>query len=467
MNSAAELWAVILDYIKLTFVDEQKKISPVAFQTWIRPLTLSELTAEDVAVLSAKNTFQVTTCSRYAPLLREAIEAVVGFPVTLRFVAEEAEEEKMLTLDEVDAENSYSLREELYAPESTTVRLTTNADASYTEGYTFDNFIVGSSNKFAHAAALAVAQNPAGPFNPLFIYGPSGLGKTHLLNAIKNEIRSKRPSYNIQMMKGVDFTNGIVDSIKNGTINDYHRAFQRVDVLLLDDIQFIAGKERTQEEFFHTFNRMYEAKKQIVLASDRPPKEIKALDERLRTRFEMGLLADIGYPDFETRVAIVRRKADSLNLDLSMEVCNFIANRLKSDIRQLEGVVKKMKIYSSLDGQASINLSLAQLAITDTLKEEKSDVDILDRIFEEVCRTYNVTPDDVRSKKRTMNISLARRVTMYVIRTVMEMSLPDIGKQFSRDHSTVIYNISEVEKERSVNPYFKSTVDDIIKNVKG
>jgi len=458
MESAAELWENVLLYVKQKFVDNEKKISGVAFDTWIKSLTFVSLDADDVAVLTAKSEWNVTTSSRYSPYLREAFENFMGFPVTIKILP--AVEE----IDDANDPNSYSLRE-LYAEPVKTDLLPQKPNEQYAESLTFGSFIVGQSNKFAHAACVAVAQNPAGPYNPLFIYGPSGLGKTHLLNAIKNEIHRNRPQYNILLMKGVDFTNGIVDSLKNGTINDYYRAFYKVNVLLVDDVQFIAGKERTQEEFFHIFNKLFEGKKQIVLASDRPPREIKALDERLRTRFEMGLIADIDFPDFETRLAIIHHKALSLQLVLPTEVCEFIAKRLKSNIRQLEGAVKKLKIYSSMDEHKSVNLTLAQLAVNDTLMEDNPRNDMPDKIFQEVCRLYGVSADDIRSKKRTTNIALARRVTMYVMRRVLELSLPDIGKEFSRDHSTVIYNIAAVEKEMEENSLFRGVIEDIIKNV--
>lgn len=463
MNSVAEVWTTVLDYIKERFVEKEAVISAVAYRTWICCLNMQSLSENDVVLLTAKSEFQIRTCSKYSHYIKVAFEEVLGFPVTLRMIPEITEE------DTYSANASYSLRRELYAtdePEPVKVNLAPTADSIYSGEFTFANFIVGSSNKFAHAAALAVAQNPAGPYNPLFIYGPSGLGKTHLLNAIKNEILKNRPTSKILIIKGVDFTNGIVEALKNGTINDYHRAFQQIDVLLVDDIQFIAGKERTQEEFFHTFNRLFEAKKQIVLASDRPPKEIHALEERLRNRFEMGLLADIQFPDFETRVAILRRKAESLNLNISPEICEFIANRLKSNIRQLEGTIKKLKVFSELDENATINISLAQIAVSDTLNEESPTVDTFEKILDEVCRIYTVSREEISSKKRTMQVSQARRVAMYIVRTVMEMSLPTIGNHFNRDHSTVIYSIKEVEEEMKENSYFKATVDDIIKNVK-
>ena len=466
MDSVSEVWTSVLDYIKKNFVEKDGKISEVAYKSWICCLNMQSLSENDIAVLSAKSDFQIRTSSRYSPYIKEAFEAVLGFPVGLRMIVEADGDDE----DDLPPERSYKLRRELYAadePAPVKVKLAPDADIVYSGQYTFSNFIVGSSNKFAHAAALAVAQNPAGPYNPLFIYGPSGLGKTHLLNAIKNEILFNRPAANILIIKGVDFTTGIVESLKNGTINDYHRAFSKVDVLLVDDVQFIAGKERTQEEFFHTFNRLYEAKKQIVLASDRPPKEIQSLETRLRNRFEMGLLADIQYPDFETRIAILQRKAESLDLSLPQEICEFIANRLKSNIRQLEGTVKKLKIYSDLDESAEINLSLAQLAVSDTLSEDAPEETSLQKIFGEVCRVYNVTEEDLKSKKRVMNVSQARKTAMYLVREIVEMSLPEIGKVFNRDHSTVIYAINEVEKEKDKNSFFRATLEDMEKNIKG
>lgn len=236
--------------------------------------------------------------------------------------------------------------------------------------FTFDTYIVGSSNKFAHAAALAVAANPAGAYNPLFIYGNSGLGKTHLLYAICNDIKKNRPDMTTLYIKGDDFTNELIDSIRKNTTSEFHQKYRRTDILLVDDIQFIAGKDSTQEEFFHTFNSLYEAKKQIVLTSDRPPKEIQTLEDRLRTRFEWGLIADIQPPDFETRIAIVKRKAESLDIKIPNEVCEYIAKKLKTNIRQLEGAVKKMKAHHLLGGEP-MGIHTAQIAISDILNNDQ------------------------------------------------------------------------------------------------
>ncbi len=463
MDSIKEVWDQVLSYINEEFIISQKRISDVAFKTWICCLQLHDLAGEghDEAVLTAHSDFQVRTASKYSSYLKEAFEAVLGFPVTLRLTVSPAAPAAPASGGE------FSLRS-LYAEDAAPAAPAQPAHApladELSEEYTFENFIVGQGNKFAHAASLAVAQNPAGLYNPLFIYGPSGLGKTHLLNAIRHEIHLNRPDLNILMIKGVDFTNDLVDAIQNGTVNEYNKTFLTVDVLLMDDIHFIAGKERTQEEFFHTFNRLYEAKKQIVLTSDRPPREMPTLEDRLRTRFEMGLLADIAYPDFETRLAIIRRKAKVLGITLPDDVCEFIANRLKSNIRQLEGTVKKMKIYNDLGGDPP-SISLAQIAIGDILSEDKPLPVTIEKIIDEVCRTYSITPVDIRSKKRTTQISNARKVAMYVIRQVTQLSLPSIGKEFNRDHSTVVYSLKDVTEEMERNQYFKATVDDIIKNV--
>ena len=265
--------------------------------------------------------------------------------------------------------------------------------------FTFDTFIVGPSNKFAHAASLAVASKPAALYNPLFIYGNSGLGKTHLLYAICNEISKTHPEMNILYIKGDDFTNEIIEAIRKGTTPEFRQKYRQADALLVDDIQFIAGKESTQEEFFHTFNTLYESKKQIVLTSDRPPKDIATLEDRLKTRFEWGLTADIQPPDFETRIAIIKRKAELLDLMIPDNVCEYIANKLKSNIRQLEGAVKKLKAYYLLEGKTP-SINTAQAAISDIINNDQPAPVTIEKIIEEVGRTFGVSPDDIRSGKR-------------------------------------------------------------------
>ena len=302
--------------------------------------------------------------------------------------------------------------------------------------------------------------------NPLFIYGASGLGKTHLLYAIRSEIRKNRPDYTIIYVKGDEFANEMIESIQDHTTPQFREKYRQADVLLVDDIQFIGGKESTQEEFFHTFNTLYEANKQIVLASDRPPKEIKTLEDRLRTRFEWGLLADIQTPDFETRIAIIRRKAQLMDISVPDDVSEYIANRLKTNIRQLEGAVKKLKAYKLLQG-TSPSIVIAQNAIRDILNDSQPVPVTVERIIAEVGRTYGISPQDIRSTKRNAQISSARQISMYIVREITQMSMSMIGEEFGgRDHSTVVYATQQVEKNMANDLRYKETVEDIIKNIR-
>lgn len=395
-------------------------------------------------VLSVRNDFICKIVSdRYLPLLREAFKSVLGFEVSVRLV--------------VPAAPAPDTGEEESGPPLPGGRY----------DLTFENFIKGSSNQFAYAAAQAVAANPSGAYNPLFIYGSSGLGKTHLLSAIQFEIQKTRPDFNIVYVDCEKFTNEIITAIRGGTTEDFRQKYRAADVLLVDDIQFIAGKESTQEEFFHTFNTLHAAGKQIVLASDRPAKEIKSLEERVRSRFEWGLTADIQPPDFETRVAIIRRKAELLNLDIPDDVAEFIANHLKNNIRQLEGAVKKLNAYYMLEGIAPV-IGVAQNAIRDILSETQPVPVTIEKIISEVARTYNVSAADIRRNKRHSNISAARRTAIYIVREITGMSMEDIGKEFGgRDHSTIVYAMRVIERDLEKDQHLRETVSDIIKNTTG
>jgi chromosomal replication initiator protein len=332
--------------------------------------------------------------------------------------------------------------------------------------YTFSSFIVGSSNKFAHAASMAVAANPGNAYNPLFIHGDSGLGKTHLLNAIYLEIKKNNPGIKQIIVKGEEFTNELIYSIKEQKMKAFHDKYRTPDVFLVDDVQFIGGKDSTQEEFFHTFNTLYQDNKQIVLTSDRPPKEIKTLEDRLRTRFEWGLLADIQAPDFETRTAIIRRKAEQIGINVPTEVAEYIANRLKTNIRQLEGAVKKLKAYKLLQGSPP-SIMVAQMAIRDILNDNQPVPVTIDRIIGEVGRNYNISPVDIRSNKRSANISKARQISVYVVREITQISMQAIGQEFGgRDHSTMVYAVNQVEDKMSKDPRYREMVEDIIKNIR-
>ena len=316
----------------------------------------------------------------------------------------------------------------------------------YNPQYTFDRFIVGPSNQLAHAAAKAVAKNPGAVNNPLFIYGPSGLGKTHLLYAIANEINQNHPDFNIVYIKGDDFINDFINMIQEGSKKEAFRTkYRKADLLLVDDIQFIAGKEQTQDEFFHTFNTLFENQKQIVLTSDRPPNEMNRLEDRLRTRFEWGLLADINPPDLETRMAILRNKCNALNFQLPDDVCAYIAENITNNIRQLEGTVKKIKAYHDLTGMV-VDLPNVTRAIKDMYKGKADTLPTPDLIIKETARYYNVTEAAIRSTQRNKGIAEARQMAMYLIRSMTNMSLPDIGPHFGgRDHTTVLYSVGKVE----------------------
>ncbi len=435
MDSFNEAWEIICEYCK-------ERITDVAYKTWISKIEPVNLDfTQGKAILMVPGDFHRQTLIRgYLKLLNDAFASVFGEGLEIIFTIPDEEPAKEQDNQDVIIDADYE--------------------------YTFDTFIVGSSNKFAHAASLAVATNPGKAYNPLFIYGNSGLGKTHLLYAIRNEIIKNDPNKIITYVKGDDFTNEFIESLQNATTSEFRQKYRKSNVLLVDDIQFIGGKERTQEEFFHTFNTLREANCQIVLTSDRPPKEIKTLEDRLRSRFESGLLADIQPPDYETRMAIIKRKAELLEFMLPDDVTEYIATRLKSNIRQLEGVVKKLKAKNQLYGE-KITINVAQKTISDILNNDQPPPLTVEKIIDEVAHTYGVTGDDIRSQKRNSTISNARQIAIYAVREITSLSMKSIGEEFGgRDHSTIVYAINQIEKNMSKDPTLKSTVEDIIKNIR-
>ena len=415
----------------------QQNLSEVAYNLWIRDIEPHSFNGT-VASLSVTSQFKKDILEeKYLPLLREAFSSVAGFEVDVRL---------------------------LTSPEHGEPKEKKESPGDY--AYTFDTFIVGPSNKFAHAASWAVATNPAGSYNPLFIYGDSGLGKTHLINAVCEEIKGSHPSFTIIYVKGEEFTNELIAAIRSGTTQQFHEKYRQADVLAVDDVQFIAGKESTQEEFFHTFNELYQGGKQIILTSDRPPKEIKTLEDRLRTRFEWGLLADIQPPDYETRIAIILRKAELIHIQIPDDVAEYIANRIKNNIRQLEGVVNRLKAFQQLIGSPPSILT-AQSAIKEILNDHQPIPMTVERIVTEVARTYGIPGEDIRSGKRSNTISTARQVAMYIVREVTQMPMSTIGEEFgNRDHSTVVYATKQVEKRMEKDSHYRETVEDIIKNIR-
>ena len=440
MDSINEVMEAVKAYCK-------EKTSDATYAFYIKDIKAVSFENSKTVTLELRSDFVMGIVSdRYTALLQDAFKAILGFDVEIRYVVAPPE-------DGVKPGDSENQMDEKSLP-------------SGRYEFTFENFIKGPSNQFAFAAAQAVAANPSGAYNPLFIYGPSGLGKTHLLNAIKIEIQKNHPDFNIVYVDCEKFTNETITAIKTATMEQFRQRYRKADVLLIDDIQFLAGKESTQEEFFHTFNTLHNDGRQIVIASDRPAKEIKSLEERLRTRFEWGLTADIQPPDFETRVAIVKRKAELLNLDLPNDVAEYIANHLKQNIRQLEGVVKKLKAYKLLVGSPTTIL-IAQNAIRDIFNDSQPIQVTVERIISEVGRTYGVTPDEIRSQKRTAHISTARQVSAYVIREVTQASMQAIGDELgNRDHSTIVYAIGQVESRMREDTHFKETVEDIVKNIR-
>ncbi len=414
-----------------------QKIVKQSFELFIEPMEAGNLEG-DIAILYANSEWAKGMIeNRFASIIKEGFERVLGFTLIPKIEVKSSEED---------------------------VKQTPVNSGDY--AFTFDTFIVGSSNKFAHAAALAVAQNPSVAYNPLFIHGDSGLGKTHLLNAIKAEVLKNNPKANIVYVSGEDFTNEIIAAIRDNKTAEFKNKYRQADVLLVDDIQFIAGRESTQEEFFHTFNALHNAGKQIVLVSDRPPKEIKSLEDRLRNRFEWGLIADIQPPDFETRCAIIKRKSDLLRLDIKFEVIEFIASKVKTNIRQLEGVVKKLDAMQKLEGKPPVMVN-AQAAIKDILNEQMSTPVTIDKIITHVSRVYNVSVSDIRGKSRKREVSEARQMSMYIIKEVCGLTMAEIGKEFNgRDHSTVVHSINNVSQRLKTDSFYRDTAEDIIKNVK-
>lgn len=418
----------------------RKNISEVGFNAWIKIIKPLSLRGKEVSLTVSSEFKRNVILENYSELLGKCFQEVLGFPVNITIFINDSDEN--------------SLGDDIIKP-------TSPSSENY---YTFDTFIVGSSNRFAHAASLAVAENPAVIYNPLFIYGNSGVGKTHLLLAIKHNISIKFPQKRLLYVRAEDFTNDLIQSLHQGTMDGFHNKFRTADVLMMDDIQFIAGKESTQEEFFNTFNTLYQEGKQMVVTSDRPPRDIKTLDERIRSRFESGLLADMSPPDFETRVGIIRRKAQLIGLELEEDIVFYIAEQIKANTRQLEGVVKKLQAYINIQGGES-GLTAAQTAIRDIRNDNMPEPVTVDKIISEVSRTYGVDEADIRSKKRDAPVSYSRQVAMYIVREVTQMSYTSIGKEFGRDHSTVVYAMQEIERKLKSNSHEREVIEDIIKNL--
>lgn len=445
MKSFGEVFDKVLEYIQQKV--DKEELPAAAYKIWICSMIPDRLEG-NTAYFKVQSGFQKgVILQNYEKLLKEAFLNVIGFDVNIEITPDELSDE---------ADNTpVKQHEEL-------VQTLNNAEYAYT----FDTFIVGSSNQFAYAACTAVSENPGIAYNPLFIYGPSGLGKTHLLSAITNAVKSSHPEMNIVYVTGEVFTNELITAIQQKDTLPFRNKYRNADVLLVDDIQFISGKESTQEEFFHTFNELHTQGKQIVLTSDRPPRDIKTLEDRIRNRFEWGLIADITIPDFETRCAIIRRKADLLKLTLSDDVVDCIATRLKTNIRQLEGCVNKLKASQHLMGTPP-TMTQAQNAIREILSDDSPEPITSDRIIGEVASIYGITTDDIRSSKRSAQVSTARKVAAYVIKELTQLSLQNIGAELGgKNHSTVSFYVENISSNMKKDVRLKETVEDIIKNIR-
>ena len=432
MNSLNDIWDEVLQVLA-------RQLTPTAIKTWFSDCEPVEISNSTLVLQTTSEFKRNIITTRFGETIRNVLSDIFS-----------GEFDFMLLLpEEID-----QLKSEKAAA----------SDLPEMAGYTFDRFIVGNSNKFAHAAAVAVAERPGETYNPLFIYGNSGLGKTHLLLSIGQYIHEHSPEKKIEYIKGDDFTNQMVKSLKEGTAEEFRKKYRNVDLFLVDDIQFIAGKTATQNEFFHTFNNIYDAGHQIVITSDRPPMEMTLLDDRLRTRFEGGLMADIQPPDIETRMAIIRNKATQLGLVLSDEAVEYIAENITSNIRQLEGVIKKLFAFKEILNRV-ITIDDVKKAIEAVIINGEY-IPNPDRIISETARFFSLKSEDLRGQNRSKNTALARQIAMYLMRTLTNLSLKDIGAEFEdRNHATVLSSIRKIEDLIKSDPRMASTIRDITSNI--
>lgn len=434
------LWDKTLQLIK-------GDLTSVSFNTFFKNIVPLKIHLNDLILLAPSDFNKDILENRYLHLIEDAISQLSLKKYNIKFVLSEKE---VADLNSDSTDLNYRV---LYP--------------NLNPKYTFDTFVIGNSNRFAHAACVAVAESPAKAYNPLFLYGGVGLGKTHLMHAIGHHIVSQKKDSKVVYVSSEKFTNELINSIKDDKNEEFRNKYRNVDVLLIDDIQFIAGKERTQEEFFHTFNTLHEANKQIIISSDRPPKDIPTLEDRLRLRFEMGLITDIQAPDFETRIAILRKKAQLERIDVPNEVMSYIAKNIKSNIRELEGALTRVVAYSSLSNRV-ISFDLATEALKDIITTSKNEEINVLRIKEKVSSVFNLKMEDFNSKKRTRSIAYPRQIAMYLTRELTDLSLPKIGEEFGgRDHTTVIHAHDKVSKDIEESEEIKTKIDKIISDLKG
>ncbi|NLB20786.1 MAG: chromosomal replication initiator protein DnaA [Clostridium sp.] len=440
-----ETWDKVLKILKVEIMSE------VSYNTWVlglKPIGVRK----GIFMIDVPNELTLDIINqRYKLLFKESIKHVLNQDIEVECVVGGLKEEEV---------------KEDVKEEKKTSKVSNESFGNLNSKYTFDSFVIGNSNRFAHAASVAVAESPANAYNPLFLYGGVGLGKTHLMHAIGHHVQANNPNAKVVYVSSEKFTNELINSIRYDKNPEFRNKYRNVDVLLVDDIQFIAGKESTQEEFFHTFNELYEAKKQIIISSDRPPNEIPTLEDRLRTRFAWGLQADIQAPDFETRIAILKKKAEIEKYVVSSDVMVYIATKIKSNIRELEGALIRVMAYSSLTNNKNITVDLAAEALKDIISSSQTKAITIDLIQDVVANYYNLSIQELKSQRRTRNVSFPRQIAMYLSRKMTDMSLPKIGDEFGgRDHTTVIHAYEKISKALKTDDSLVGAVKVITKKI--
>lgn len=455
LETLKEKWDEILLYLK-----NEYEISNVSFQTWLLPLEIYSLKQPGniIQIIVPDANFLGYIKKKYSVMLKVSIEEVTGIRCdNVEFIVEDE-----IIRDSVSDNQLINAAPNAVSP-------VTLQNANLNPKYTFDSFVVGANNNLAHAASLAVAESPGEIYNPLFIYGGVGLGKTHLMQSIANFILKNNPKAKILYVTSEKFTNELIDAIRNKnniSTTEFREKYRNNDVLLIDDIQFIIGKESTQEEFFHTFNALHEAKKQIIISSDKPPKEIETLEERLRSRFEWGLTVDIQSPDYETRMAILRKKEEMEGYNIDNEVIKYIATNIKSNIRELEGALTKIVALSKLEKNREINIALAEKALKDIIAPGDKKEVTPEFIIEVVADHFNLTPLDIISQRRNKEIVYPRQIAMYLCRNMTDTGLQNIGKSLGgRDHTTILHGIDKITADLEGNPTLQNTIDILKKKI--
>lgn len=428
-----------------------EKVGDSTFDLWFKPIKLLQLKDKTIALEIPNRFFRDWIEDNYPTIIADAVESILGYPLTVKYKTAEKEDAALRRMDSrlENRRNKLASRGIYLNPR-----------------YTFDTFVVGPSNQFAHAAAMRVGENPGYAYNPLFIYGGVGLGKTHIINAIGNAIVDKNPGMIVYYVTAEQFTNEVISSIRHEKMAELKEKYRNVDVLLIDDIQFISGKTTTQEEFFHTFNSLYEKQRQIVISSDRSPIEIADITDRLRSRFSMGLIADIQSPEIETKVAIIYKKADAEKLAISDEVAYFIATKIKSNIRELEGCLIKLGAHASLTGMP-IDINMAKNVLKDLISEDDKPITV-ETIQKAVCEYFGMKAQELKTKKRTKEVANARQIAMYIAKQHTQLSLSEIGRCFGgKDHATVIYACKQIEDKRNRDENLNKSIENINKKLRG